>query len=31
MYPFVDEFLEEAMKSSTLYEADEDIDYEYWS
>jgi hypothetical protein len=27
----VDEFLEEAMKSSSLYEADEDVDYEYWS
>jgi phosphoserine aminotransferase len=30
-YDFVDEFLEEAMKSPSLYEADEDIDYEYWS
>jgi phosphoserine aminotransferase len=30
-YAFVDEFLEEAMKSSSIYEADEDIDYEYWS
>jgi hypothetical protein len=30
-YAFVDEFLEEAMKSSSLYEADEDVDYEYWS
>jgi hypothetical protein len=30
-YAFVDsdEFLEEAMKSSSLYEADEDVDYEY--
>jgi hypothetical protein len=30
-YAFVDEFLEEAMKSSSLYEADEDedLDYEY--
>jgi hypothetical protein len=28
-YAFVDEFLEEAMKKSSLYEADEDIDYEY--
>jgi hypothetical protein len=27
----VDEFLEEAMKSSSIYEADEDVDYEYWS
>jgi hypothetical protein len=27
----VDEFLEEPMKSSSLYEADEDVDYEYWS
>jgi hypothetical protein len=27
----VDEFLEEAMKSSSLYEADQDVDYEYWS
>jgi hypothetical protein len=24
----IDEFLEEAMKSSSLYEADEDVDYE---
>jgi hypothetical protein len=30
-YDFVDEFLEEAIKSSSLYEADEDFDYEYWS
>jgi hypothetical protein len=30
-YAFVDEFLEEAMKSSSLNEADEDVDYEYWS
>jgi hypothetical protein len=32
-YAFVDEFLEEPMKSSSLYEADEDVDvdYEYWS
>jgi hypothetical protein len=29
-YAFVDEFLDEAMKSSSLYEADEDVDYEYW-
>jgi hypothetical protein len=28
---FVDEFLEEAMKSSSLYEVDEVVDYEYWS
>jgi hypothetical protein len=28
---FVDEFLEEAMKSSSIYEADQDVDYEYWS
>jgi prenyltransferase beta subunit len=28
IYAFVDEFLEEAMKSSSLYEADEDVDYE---
>jgi hypothetical protein len=28
-YAFVDEFLEEAMKSSSIYEADEDKDYEY--
>jgi hypothetical protein len=26
-YDFVDEFLEEAMKSSSLYEADQDVDY----
>jgi hypothetical protein len=30
-YAFVDEFLEEAMKSSSIYETDEDVDYEYWS
>jgi hypothetical protein len=30
-YAFVDEFLEEEMKSSSLYEADQDVDYEYWS
>jgi hypothetical protein len=30
-YAFVDEFFEEAMKSSSLHEADEDVDYEYWS
>jgi hypothetical protein len=30
-YDFVDEFLEEAMKSSSLYEVDEYVDYEYWS
>jgi hypothetical protein len=32
-YAFVDEFLEEALKSSSIYEADEDVDieYEYWS
>jgi hypothetical protein len=30
-YAFVDEFLEEAMKISSLYETDEDVDYEYWS
>jgi hypothetical protein len=30
-YAFVDEFLEKAMKISIIYEADEDVDYEYWS
>jgi hypothetical protein len=30
-YAFIDEFLEEAMKNSGIYEADEDVDYEYWS
>jgi hypothetical protein len=30
-YVFVDEFLEETMKSSSIYEIDEDVDYEYWS
>jgi hypothetical protein len=32
-YAFADEFLEEAMKSSSIHEADEDVDvdYEYWS
>jgi hypothetical protein len=28
-YAFVDEFLEEAMKSSSIYETDQDVDYEY--
>jgi hypothetical protein len=28
-YAFVDEFLEEAMESSSLYETDDDVDYEY--
>jgi hypothetical protein len=31
IYAFVDEFIEEAMKISSIYEADEDVDYEYWS
>jgi hypothetical protein len=32
-YVFVDEFLEEAIKKSSIYEADEDefVDHEYWS
>jgi hypothetical protein len=30
-YAFVDEFLEETMKNASIYEADEDVDYEYWS
>jgi hypothetical protein len=30
-HAFVDEFLEEEMKSSSVYEADEDVDYEYSS
>jgi hypothetical protein len=30
-YAFVDEFLEEAMESSSNYEAHENVDYEYWS
>jgi hypothetical protein len=30
-YVFVDEFLEEAIKSSSIYDTDEDVDYEYWS
>jgi hypothetical protein len=30
-HTFVDEFFEEAMKSSSIYEADEDVDYEYLS
>jgi hypothetical protein len=28
---FVDEFLEKAIKRSSLHETDEDVDYEYWS
>jgi preprotein translocase subunit SecA len=31
IYAFVDEFLEEEMKSSSIYETDEDVDYEFWS
>jgi hypothetical protein len=30
-YALVNEFLEEAMKSSSIYETDEDVYYEYWS
>jgi hypothetical protein len=30
-YAFVDKFLDEAMKNSSLYETDQDVDYEYWS
>jgi hypothetical protein len=30
-YAFFDELLEEAMKNSSLYETDEDLDNEYWS
>jgi hypothetical protein len=30
-YAFVDEFLEEAIKSSSIYETDQDVNYEYWS
>jgi hypothetical protein len=30
-YAFVDEFLEEAMKSPSKYRTNEDVDYEYWS
>jgi hypothetical protein len=26
----VDKFLEEAMKSSSMYETDENVDYVYW-
>jgi hypothetical protein len=29
-YAFADEFLEESMKNSNIYETDEDVDYEYW-
>jgi fructose-1,6-bisphosphatase len=28
-YAFADEFLEEAMKKSSIYETDENVDYEY--
>jgi hypothetical protein len=31
IYAFVEKFLEEAMKSSSIYQTDEDVDYEYWS
>jgi hypothetical protein len=30
-YSFVDEFLEEEIKISSIYEADQDVDYEYWA
>jgi hypothetical protein len=30
-YDFVDKFLEESMKIANIYEADENVDYEYWS
>jgi hypothetical protein len=30
-YAFNEYFLEEAIKLSSLYETDEDVDYEYWS
>jgi hypothetical protein len=30
-YAFVHEFLAEAMRSTSIYETDEDVDYEYWS
>jgi hypothetical protein len=30
-YTFVDEFLEESMKNSSIHETDEDVHYEYWS
>jgi phosphoserine aminotransferase len=30
-YAFVSGFLEESMKSSSMYETDQDVDYEYWS
>jgi extradiol dioxygenase family protein len=30
-YAFADEFLAEAMKCSSLYEADEDVDFDYYS
>jgi hypothetical protein len=30
-YAFVDEFLEESIKSSNIYQTDKDVDFEYWS
>jgi hypothetical protein len=30
-YGFVDEFLEEAIRSASIHESEEDIEYEYWS
>jgi hypothetical protein len=30
IYVFIDEIIEEAMKSSSIYETDEDVDDEYW-
>jgi hypothetical protein len=30
-YTFVDEVLDKSMKSSSIYETDEVVGYEYWS
>jgi hypothetical protein len=30
-YGFVDEFLEEAIKSSSIYESEQDAEHEYWT
>jgi hypothetical protein len=31
IHAFVDEFLEEEMKSSIMHETDEELNYKYWT
>ena len=30
-YGFIDEFLEEAVNTSNIYESQQEIDYDYWT